>query len=414
MEIILMHKDDLVAKLTFTDGGYFSKLDGFYNRDLMPPGTRVMDAMIEQRLKGWIENRCLPKERENYINLISEANVNTKEQLYFRNYGLSLNDCYWLRSIESMNSDISWKDVNYFTNQYSDHVGKILTDKSYRSYMNDFNSPDITTPGLSMKMWEQDPMTLKSSLIKFGTDKFDGEEVFIENVVSVIADCLGVDHVKYSLIEKQITDGYMCGCKCENFCTENIEFISAQALSVEPGNVGKNGMINYTKKVGQKHNLDKMLVLDYITCNPNRTFADFGFLRNADNHDLIGFAPIFDNGHALWLDYKTNGINENDECKPFDSMHSRQIEIVDDFSWIDFNRFDGLEFNMRQAFKGSSIPAEIQNKICQEVRNRVNSLYKIAREHHPLIPVSAQTKQNNDLNNKKNIILSQSSQGFGN
>ena len=206
----------------------------------------------------------------------------------------------------------------------------------------------------------------------------------------------------------------MCGCKCENFCTENIEFISAQALSVEPGNVGKNGMINYTKKIGQKHNLDKMLVLDYITCNPNRTFADFGFLRNADNHDLIGFAPIFDNGHALWLDYKTNGINEHDECKPFDSVHSRQIEIVDDFSWIDFNRFDGLEFNMRQAFKGSSIPAEIQNKICQEVRNRVNSLYKIAREHHPLIPVSAQTKQSNDLNNKKNIILSQSSQGFGN
>ena len=32
MELILMHKDDLVAKITLTDAGYFSRFEGFYNK----------------------------------------------------------------------------------------------------------------------------------------------------------------------------------------------------------------------------------------------------------------------------------------------------------------------------------------------------------------------------------------------
>lgn len=413
MEIILMHKNDLVAKLNFTDAGYFNKLEGFYDRSLMPPGTRVMDAMIEQRLKNWIDTRSIPKDRENYIELITRCKINTHEQFYFKNYGLSLNDCYWLRSVESMNSDIRWEDVNYFTNFYSTHTGNLLLDPFNQFYANDFNSPDLTTPGLSMKMWEQDPITLKSSLIKFGTEKYDGEEVFIENVASVIADCLDVNHVKYSLVEKKVSNGYMCGCKCENFCSEDIEFVSAQLLMVEPGMVGKNGMLNYAKRIGEKPNIDKMIVFDYIICNPERNVSNFGFLRDANTHDSLGLAPLYDNGHALWIDYKTNGINKNEECKPFDFIHSRQIEIVDDFSWIDFDRFEGLEFKMKQAFKGSSIPADIQDKICQAVRTRINSLYKIACEHSPKIAVNINIQETKNTTTKKDIILSQSNQGFG-
>lgn len=414
MEIILMHKNDLVAKLIFTDAGYFNKLEGFYDRSLMPPGTRVMDAMIEQRLKNWIESRCIPKDRENYVELITKCKVNTNEQFYFKNYGLSLNDCYWLRSVESMNSDITWEDVNYFENPYSQNVGQTLIDPFRISYSNDFNSPDLTTPGLSMKIWEQDPITLKSSLIKFGTDKYDGEEVFIENVASVIADCLGVNHVNYTLVEKEVSNGYMCGCKCDNFCSNDIEFVSAQSLMVEPGMVGKNGMLNYAKKIGEKSNIDKMIVFDYIICNPERNVSNFGFLRDANTQDSLGLAPLYDHGRALWIDYKTNGINKSEESKPFDFTHSKQIEIVDNFSWIDFDRFDGLEFKMKQAFKGSNIPTDIQDKICQEVRNRINNLYKIASEHTPKFAVNSNVQKNKNTTIKKDIVLSQSNEGFGN
>lgn len=412
MELILMHKDDLVAKITLTDAGYFSRFEGFYNKQLMPPGTRVMDAMVEQRFKAWLDARCIPKDRENYIKLISTANVNMAQQLYLNNFGLSLNDCYWIRSIESLDSNIGWDDINYFKNPYSQNTGKILIDEGFNLSNDDFNSPDITTPGLSMKMWEQDPLTLESSLIKFGTEKYNGEEVFIETAASVIADCLGVNHAEYTLTEKKVSNGYILGCKSKNFCTEDIEYVPAYCLTVEPGMVGKNGMLNYAKRIGEKKNIDKMIVFDYITCNPERSIYNFGFLRDANTFESLGLAPLYDNGASLWIDYKEHGINETEEAKPFDATHSKQIELVDDFSWIDFDRFDNIDLKIRHALKDSEMPEEIQVKISKAVKERINKLYKIALSKTPKVAVSSKKKEDKKKIDKP--ILSQSSQGFGN
>lgn len=410
MDIILMHKNNPVAKLIFTDGGYFSKLEGFYNKDLMPPGTRVQDMMAQQRLKNWFDMRCVPKERENYIKLISEAGINTNEQFYFRNNGLGLNDCYWIRTMESMDTNIVWEDVNFFQNNYSDYVGQILIDPSYKAFSKNFNSPDLVTHGTTMKRWEQDPITLKSTLIKFGTDKYDGNEVFIECAASEIAEALGVNHVKYYLVEREVAGGYMLGCACENFCSENAEFISAQYLMVEPGNVGKNGMLNYAKRIGEKKNIDKMLVFDYIISNPDRNVSNFGFLRDADTFDSLGLAPLFDHGKSLWIDYATNGVNKSEESKPFESIHSKQIELVDDFSWIDFDRFELIDFKIGQCLKQSTIPENIQEQIVKAVLKRINNLKEIASKKNSQIPVKSDMKESTT---PSKITLSESSEGFG-
>lgn len=411
MDIILMHKNDPVAKLIFTDGGYFSRLDGFYNRELMPPGTRVQEMMIQQRLKNWFDMRCIPKERENYIKLISDMGINTNEQFYFKNNGLGLNDCYWIRTMESMDTNITWRDVNFFENNYKDYVGHILIDPSYKSYMKDFNSPDLVTSGITMKKWEQNPDTLESYLIKFGTDKFDGNEVFIECAASEIAEALGVNHVKYSLVEREVSGGYMLGCKCDNFCSADIEFISAQYLMVEPGMVGKNGMLNYAKRIGEKKNIDKMIVFDYIISNPDRNVSNYGFLRDANTFDSLGLAPLFDHSKSLWIDYATNGVNVSDECKPFESTHTKQIEIVEDFSWIDFDRFELIDFKISQILKQSTIPENIQDQIIKAVIQRINNLKNIAMNKKVQITANTNIKEENE--SAKKITLSESAEGFG-
>lgn len=413
MQVVLMHKNDMVARMIFTDAGYFSVFEGFYNKELMPPGTRVQDAMVAQRFKTWLENRCIPKDRENYIKLLSSANVNTQEQFYLKNYGLSLNDCYWLKSYDAINSEFGWNEVNFFKNDYSDYVGNLLTDDSFLSYVPDFLSPDLTTPGTSAKMWYQDKDTLDSYILKFGTEKYNYQEVYIEAAVSVIAKRLGIPHVEYEVVDKELYNGKTRkACMAKNFCSEDIEFISAQSLMVEPGMVGKNGMLNYAKRLGLKSQLDKMLVLDYITCNTERNMSNFGFLRDSKTFESLGFAPIFDNGNSLWIDYATNGIGKTDEAKPFEFTHEKQIEIVDDFSWIDFDNFDNIEFDIKQILRHSYIPHEIQDKICIEVRNRIVKLYEISKRKHPKIAISNKPTISKTEKNEK-IVLSQPSNGFG-
>lgn len=413
MDIVLMHKNDMVAKIVFTDAGYFKEIEGFYNKMLMPPGTRVPDTIIEQRFKSWLEQRCIPKDRNNYIKILSDSGVNSQEQFYFKNYGLSLTDCYWLRSFDSFESNFGWDELNFFNNTYSDYVGNILTDSDFKSYSSDYISPDLTTNGLIDKMWYQDNLTLDSYLLKFGTKKNNYKEIYFECAAAKVAERLNIAHNNCTLVEKQLSNGSIINVSMsKNFCNENIELVPAQMLSVEPGIVGKNGLLNYIKRIGLKSEIDKMIVFDYIVCNPERNLSNFGFLRDSNNFKSLGLAPLYGNSQCLWMNWEKNGVNQMDDAKPFDITHEKQIELVDDFSWIDFDNLYNVEIEIKQILRQGKIQADIQEKICMELQRRINKLSQLS-----------QVKQKNTINNKKiiqntkpdrKIILSQPSDGFGN
>lgn len=171
-------------------------------------------------------------------------------------------------------------------------------------------------------------------------------------------------------------------------------------------------MINYAKRHNLKQDLDKMIVLDYITCNSKRDMSNFGFLRDANTSKSIGLAPIFSNGNSLWIDWKKYGIGKSDDSKPFESTHEKQIELVDDFSWINFSNLDTIEFDVKQVLRHSEFPYEIQEKICKELRNRINKLEKIAiNKKQTIVPKNSNTEQKIENTNK--IELSKPDSGFG-
>ena len=80
-----------------------------------------------------------------------------------------------------------------------------------------------------------------------------------------------------------------------------------------------------------RHELDQMLVIDFLLVNEDRHFNNFDIIRNAETLDWIGAAPIYDTGTALWFSTPTKLIHPaavNLPSKPFRDTH-REMCIRD-------------------------------------------------------------------------------------
>ena len=54
---------------------------------------------------------------------MEEMDLNSSVELLERCFGLSLSDLYW---VKEENLDINWKDINFFENDFSEDMGKLL------------------------------------------------------------------------------------------------------------------------------------------------------------------------------------------------------------------------------------------------------------------------------------------------
>lgn len=82
-----------------------------------------------------------------------------------------------------------------------------------------------------------------------------------------------------------------------------------------------------------QHHLEDMLFLDYMICNFDRGFHNFGFLINRQLH--YREAPIFDNGNSFNLpflrggEYDRNFIHVNgDMALPFHDTFENQLKLI--------------------------------------------------------------------------------------
>ena len=89
-----------------------------------------------------------------------------------------------------------------------------------------------------------------------------------------------------------------------------------------------------------------MLVLDFLICNQDRHFGNFGALRDAVTLEWLGMAPVFDSGTSLWQDKLPPDIHARADAaaKPFRNTHGKQLELVaNDLDWVDFSALQGLQ-----------------------------------------------------------------------
>jgi hypothetical protein len=261
-----------------------------------------------EELLMWLDSRVIPIGRTfsekilgafglaaNYVNGIIDVSK-----------GLSLNDCYWV--VPSGFSG-TFSEYNLYENRFSETIAHVAytgveaTDAAFSI------SPELTTDGMLPKAWRIiDGKGI--FLYKGGTSGYAnaGLEPYSEFYASQIANEMELNCVDYDLEE---WEGKIAST-CKLFTDIGISFVSIGRI-VTAG--GLPAILRYHDDHGQKFSdsIRDMLMFDALVYNTDRHYGNFGVLRVNSTGQIIGPAPIFDNGASLFCYGMEDDIKNLDE-----------------------------------------------------------------------------------------------------
>ena len=388
MKCKLMHKRIAVAELLLDDTtGFIQKIDRVFQPEHLPVGVSVNKGIVDRAaLNEWWTDRSIPASRSGIREALETLDVTSTKMLLVRCYGLSLSDQYW---IYPENSNLTWDQINFFENPFSDDMGDVLFGTQKKADGFDFSSPDNTSDGCLKKRWKI--LNGKRCLIKGGSNPFR-QQPFNEVIAAGIMERLGIDHIPYTVMWKEDAPYSVC----EDFVTADTELVSAwrimQTQKKENSTSVYQHFVNCCKALGAPNvvpSLDRMIILDYIIANEDRHLNNFGLLRNAETLEWLGFAPIFDSGSSLGYDKVAAQIRAGRDiaCKPFKKHHAGQLKLVSSFDWIDFENLKDVESMITAVLSdeknGEFIDESRISAIASAAVGRVQTLREIALTHAP-------------------------------
>ncbi|HJF55852.1 MAG TPA: HipA domain-containing protein [Anaerotruncus colihominis] len=388
MKCKLMHKRIAVAELLLDDTtGFIQKIGRVFQPEHLPVGVSVKKGIADRAaLNEWWADRSIPASRSGIREALETLDVTSTKMLLVRCYGLSLSDQYW---IYPENSNLTWDQINFFENLFSDDMGDVLFGTQKKADGFDFSSPDNTSDGCLKKRWKI--LNGKRCLIKGGSNPFR-QQPFNEVIAAGIMERLGIDHIPYTVMWKEDAPYSVC----EDFVTADTELVSAwrimQTQKKENSTSVYQHFVNCCKVLGAPNvvpSLDRMIILDYIIANEDRHLNNFGLLRNAETLEWLGFAPIFDSGSSLGYDKVAAQIRAGRDiaCKPFKKHHAGQLKLVSSFDWIDFENLKDVESMITAVLSdeknGEFIDESRISAIASAAVGRVQTLREIALTHAP-------------------------------
>ena len=157
MQQTLMNKNTPILEIEM-DGNTIIKVGKVLDNTMMP--MQFQNGFTTESLNQWLSGRRIPEKREG----------SKEARMMFPNFEhderfFALSDQYWVKK----NSRDTWAKYNFFTNRYSEEVGKIFFEpwNVDRKKLTE-PSPDRTTNGVLRKRWEQDDNG-QSYLLKAGS-----------------------------------------------------------------------------------------------------------------------------------------------------------------------------------------------------------------------------------------------------
>lgn len=298
-EFILMNKNTKVLKFERRNG--IIRIVEVYNDSSVPFSCK----RNYDRFSSWIQDRPIPTNQEHINAVLESVNITSRDvlELLKVNSGFSLNDSYWivpLTSNDVTSPNITWDSNNLYSNDFSESLGMVTFFGNPSSLGGTLHSPEITNQGSVGKAWRQE----HNSLVLYkkaseGAANF-GKDHWSEVIASRILKIIDVPHVDYWLNQWH---GKQCSC-CRIFTNENVGYLPMYSYLEGLGKTDRT-LWNYSllesvmpseKDVQQ---LRDMVVFDFIIENWDRHYSNFGFLINNDTQEILGLAPIFDNGYSL-------------------------------------------------------------------------------------------------------------------
>lgn len=345
---VLMHKNIAVVRIDMdADTGLIRKVGELAAKEHLPVGIPARRGNVDRAaLNEWWMDRSIPAQRSGIEKAMEALGVQNRHTLALSCHGLSLSDQYWIRpeGEDIQGEDIQWENVNYFDNPFSEDVGDILFGADRIKDALDLSSPDNTSDGNLKKRWKI--IGGKRCLVKGGSNPFR-QQPLNEVIAARIMDSLGIAHIPYTVYWEKGAPYSIC----EDFVTRDTELIPAWRIfriKKKSNNISVyQHFVECAEALGLRDVvpfLDRMIVLDYIIANEDRHLNNFGALRNADTLEWAGMAPIYDSGSSLGYDKSAFDIRRENGivCKPFKKHHRDQLGLVTDFSWIRFDRLEGV------------------------------------------------------------------------
>lgn len=326
-EYYLMHKDIPVCLMEVSDEGTLGNVRR--NEDALehfPLGGQMNNMKFHE----WWRDRAIPRTRHGAKTALQQLGYTSTNSALVNNLALSLSDCYWIRPRDEK---ISWSDVNLFTNDFVDTFGELTINRDHiidLRRLTRFNC--ATSQGELQKKWciAGDG---RRYLIK-GNYGDSYQQSINELFATKLHEQQGFEHYTPYMPVKIQVDGNRegLGCMSYDFCSEEIESISAWEL-LQTVKLRQNESFYYPLKqvclrLGMPEDefndfIDYQIMTDYLMSNTDRHMNNIAIMRDPDTLKLLGFAPIYDSGNSMF--YNT----------PYEVLQSVRLSEIKTHSFIE-------------------------------------------------------------------------------
>ncbi len=351
------------------------------NNEKYAPFGSIKDGVInKRRFNIWWKNRQIPASRNGLKEVLYRSglyDMNFFDLLDEKAYCLSLSDQYWVKKV---GDDVSWKDINFFDNEFSEDIGKVLFEGGKTSLELNLNTPDMTSNGNYEKKWKI--VEGDRYLIKAGSKVFN-QEPYNEMIASRLYERLlnEDEYVKYDIIY----DDERALSICKNFITKDTELIPAWKINeLYEVRENENKYEHYVKCLNElnvpnaRELTDKMIICDFLLANKDRHMNNFGVIRSVETLEFERVAPLFDNGCSLWFDENDAHVGNFFLTKPFDDFEENQIAFVKNLDWFDAKKLDGFAAEIRNILSGNKLLSEVRiEKIVEQINSRIEFVQRL-------------------------------------
>ena len=286
--------------------------------------------MNDMKFHDWWKDRAIPKTRNGAKSALQRLGYSSTSSALVDNLALSLSDCYW---IKPRGEDIKWEDVSLFTNDFVDTFGELTINKEHLiDIRKETKFKCATSQGELQKKWCIDKAGRRYMVKGNYGDSY--QQSLNEVFATKLHEQQGfTNHTEYTLTKLTVEgDIEGLGCLSYDYCSENIESISAwellQTVKTKQNESFYFPLKNVCLKLGISEEdytdfMDYQIMTDYLLSNTDRHMNNIAIIRNPDTLKVLGFAPIYDSGNSMFYNI------------PFEKLDSVRLSEIKTHSFIE-------------------------------------------------------------------------------
>lgn len=370
-EYYLMHKDIRVCLMDIDENG---NIGSVRRNEAAAAHFPLGGQLNNMKFHEWWMDRAIPKTRHGAKNALQKLGYTSTNSALVNNLALSLSDCYWIMPRET---ELSWAEVNLFTNDFVDTFGEITLNSDYVIDLRNKTRFDCaTSQGELQKKWCIDKNG-RRYLIK-GNYGDSYQQSLNEIFAAELHKKQGYDnYTDYRLVDLKTSDNRdALGCMSYDFCGEEIESISAWEL-LQTARIKQNESYYYPLKkaclgLGIKDEqftsfMDYQIMTDYLISNTDRHMNNIAVMRNPDTLEIYGFAPIYDSGNSMFYDIPYEGLKKvklkDIKTHSFIERECRLLQYVQNRDIVDLDKTE-MDFSV---YKKDIVERHIRIPLLEEL-----------------------------------------------